>query len=316
METTELLEVTKLLIHFYDGEITSTELESCLAEFPKEIWDSLPGPAHINDRCLKNRVLFLIEKNKKGETFEIKDTCEVTMNPLDTHLEAYQGKYIYEFDNQIQMNWYPGRITTFSDPESSVLELGLGHGVSTNIFSNYFKKYKVIEASPAVIDNFRKQFSQCKANVVESYFEDFESKEKFDIIILGFIMEHVDDPDLILEKYKKFLSPQGRVFISVPNAEVMNRRLGKYAGDLPNIFLLSEHDKICGHKRYYTVRTLSEQIIRHGYNITRTEGIYLKPLSTKQMISLDLQPKYTAALCELGVHYPELCCGILVEFTI
>jgi 2-polyprenyl-3-methyl-5-hydroxy-6-metoxy-1,4-benzoquinol methylase len=238
------------------------------------------------------------------------------MNPLDAHLEAYQGKYIYEFDNQIQLKWYPGRITEFSNSESSVLELGLGHGITTNIFSNYFRKYKVIDASPAVINNFRNQFSECRANVVESYFENFESEEKFDIIILGFIMEHVDDPGLILEKYKKFLKPQGRIFISVPNAEVMNRRLGKYTGDLSDIFLLSEHDKVCGHKRYYTVCTLSEQIIHHGYKILRIEGIYFKPLSTEQMISLDLQPKYITALCELGVHYPELCCGILVEFTI
>jgi len=77
METTELLEITRLLVCFYDGEITSTELESCLAEFPKEIWDLLPGPAHKDDRCLKNRVLNLRKMIEKGEAFEIKDTCEV-----------------------------------------------------------------------------------------------------------------------------------------------------------------------------------------------------------------------------------------------
>lgn len=237
------------------------------------------------------------------------------MNPLDAHLEAYQGKFIYEFDNQIQMNWYPKRITAFSDPNSSVLELGLGHGISTNYFSEYFKKYRVIDASPAVINNFKEKYPQCKAEILESYFEDFAINEQYDIIILGFIMEHVDDPDIILSKYKRFLYPGGRIFITVPNAEVMNRRLGNYVGDLPDMFELSEHDRICGHQRYYTVKTLSEQISLHGYTIIRTEGIYLKPLSTKQMISLNLKQEYIEALCQLGIHYPELCCGILVEFT-
>jgi len=74
METTELLEVTNLLIDFYDGLLTSGELESRLAKFPKEIWDSLPGD---DDRCLKYRVLNLREMIEKGEAFEIKDTCEV-----------------------------------------------------------------------------------------------------------------------------------------------------------------------------------------------------------------------------------------------
>lgn len=238
------------------------------------------------------------------------------MNQLDAHLEAYQGKFIYEFDNKIQMNWYPKRIIDFTDSKNSVLELGLGHGISTNLFSDYFEKYRVIDASPAVIENFKTAFPNCDAEIVEAYFEDFRSDEQYDIIILGFIMEHVEDPDIILESYKKYLKKGGRMFISVPNAEVMNRRLGNFAGDLPDMQLLSEHDLICGHKRYYTVKTLTDQITRHGYTISRTEGIYLKPLSTSQMISLELEDKYINALCELGIDYPELCCGILVEFTI
>jgi 2-polyprenyl-3-methyl-5-hydroxy-6-metoxy-1,4-benzoquinol methylase len=129
-------------------------------------------------------------------------------------------------------------------------------------------------------------------------------------------MEHVDNPDAILEKYKKYLKEDGKIYISVPNAEVMNRRLGNLANDLPDIQLLSEHDKICGHQRYYTVETLTSQIQRHGYIIKRLEGIYLKPLSTSQMISLNMEEKYINALCELGINYPELCCGILVEFTL
>jgi 2-polyprenyl-3-methyl-5-hydroxy-6-metoxy-1,4-benzoquinol methylase len=238
------------------------------------------------------------------------------MNQLDSHLEAYQGKFIYEFDNQIQMNWYPKRITEFSNPESSVLELGLGHGISTNYFSFFFQHYLVIDASPAVIKNFKEAFPNCKAKIEEVYFENFESQEKFDIIILGFVLEHVDNPDIILDKYKKFLKEDGKMYISVPNAEVMNRRLGNLAGDLPNMQLLSEHDKICGHRRYYTVETLTNQIKSHGYKINRLEGIYLKPLSTSQMISLKLEDKYINALCEMGINYPELCCGIFVEFTL
>lgn len=238
------------------------------------------------------------------------------MNKLDSHLEAYQGKYIYEFDNQIQLNWYPKRITEFTDPKSSVLELGLGHGITTNYFSNYYQKYLVIDASSAVITNFKQQFPESEAEIQECYFEKFEANQQFDIIILGFILEHVDNPDIILSYYKKFLKKNGLMFITVPNAEVMNRRLGNFAGDLPDMQLLSEHDIVCGHQRYYTTQSLTAQIKSHGYSIKRVEGIYLKPLATSQMIYLDLAPKYIDALCKLGVQYPELSCGILVECTL
>lgn len=237
-------------------------------------------------------------------------------NKLDSHLEAYQGGFIYEFDNQIQMNWYPSRIMNFSNKSSSVLELGLGHGISAKLFSDYFKDYTVIDASKAVIENFINEFPTCKFEIIEEYFELFETNNKYDIIIMGFILEHVDDPEVILRHFKNFLKPNGKIYVTVPNSEVMNRRLGNLTGDLPDMKLLSDHDYICGHKRYYSVKTLTEQITNCGFKINRFEGIYLKPLSTKQMISLNLDSKYINALCELGIDYPELCCGLFVQFSI
>jgi hypothetical protein len=43
------------------------------------------------------------------------------------------------------------------------------------------------------------------------------------------------------------------------------------------------------------------------------EGIYLKPFTTVQMISLNFDQKVIDALCTLGVDYPELCCGIMAQ---
>jgi len=238
------------------------------------------------------------------------------MHNLDSLVDAYKGKYVYEFDNQIQMNWYPKRIIHATPKNSDVLELGLGHGISTDMFSRYFDEYLVLDASQAVIDNFKEKFPNSTAKIQKCFFEDFKSVKKYDIIIMGFILEHVDDPELILNYYKSFLKDGGKIFITVPNAEVMNRRLGFIAKTLPDVTLLSEHDRDCGHTRYYTVQSLSEQVENCGFKINKIEGIYLKPLSTSQMISLKLDDIYINALCELGVEYPELSCGILMEIGI
>lgn len=58
-----------------------------------------------------------------------------------------------------------------------------------------------------------------------AYFEEYSPDEKFDVIIMGFVLEHVDNPDLILERYRHFLKPGGRLYIAVPNAKSLNRRL-------------------------------------------------------------------------------------------
>lgn len=237
-------------------------------------------------------------------------------NSLDNHVQAYQGLSIYEFDNTILLKWYPQRIAQFCKGASSLLELGLGHGITASVFQQHFDRHVVIDASPAVIQNYRQRFPDSKIEIAESYFENFETSERFDVIVFGFILEHVDDPIQILKHFRTFLAPGGRMFVTVPNAEVLNRRLGNLAGMLPNIKELSEHDLLLGHKRYYTVDSLREDIEASGYEITRLEGLYLKPLTTSQMMSLKLDDRIIDALCTAAIDYPELSCGIMAELVL
>lgn len=234
-------------------------------------------------------------------------------NILDKHIEAYKGNNQYDFDNDILLNWYPQRIIKFIKNAQSILELGIGHGFTTNIFSEYFKRHVVLDGSLAVIENFKKNFPDCSAQIVETYFEKFVSDEKFDVIVMGFVLEHVDNPFEIITRYKEFLAPNGKVFIAIPNAEALNRKLGNIAGLLPDMQVLSGNDVILGHKRYYTVKSLTEEVQSAGYTIERLEGIYLKPFTTRQMMSLNFDKNIIDALCKVGIDYPELCCGILAQ---
>lgn len=235
---------------------------------------------------------------------------------LDNHVKAYQGDNIYDFDNTIQLKWYPKRILERLEGAQSLLELGLGHGITANVFSPHFSRHVVIDASRAVIDNFQQRYPDADIEIVEAYFEEFDTDERFDVIVFGYILEHVDDPVLILKHFLKFLAPGGRMFVTVPNAEVMNRKLGHLAGMLPDMQELSEHDHLLGHQRYYTVQTLKMDLEQSGYRVKRMEGIYLKPLTTGQMVSLSLDEKIIDALCQLGIDYPELSCGIMAELVL
>jgi 2-polyprenyl-3-methyl-5-hydroxy-6-metoxy-1,4-benzoquinol methylase len=232
---------------------------------------------------------------------------------LDSHVKAYQGDNIYDYDNHILLKWYAKRVCEFSSGARSLLELGLGHGITATEFGRHFKRHVVIEASQAVIQNFRRNYPDSNAEIVESYFETYESDERFDVVVFGFILEHVDDPVLILRHFRRFLAPGGRMFVTVPNAEVLNRRLGHLSGMLPDITALSEHDLLLGHKRYYTVETLRRDLELAGYLVERLEGIYLKPLTTRQMLSHSFDERVIEAFCRVAINYPELSCGLLAE---
>lgn len=234
-------------------------------------------------------------------------------NILDTHIRAYEGNNLYDFDNSILLNWYPRRVVELAPGMTSLLELGLGHGYSTPLFSRAVERHVVLEGSPAVISRFRETSPECGAEIVETYFETFESRERFETIVMGFVLEHVDEPAAILARYRQFLAPNGKLFVAVPNMEAMNRRLGHLAGLLPDLHALSENDVLLGHKRYYSVESLKAELRTAGYEIERVEGIYLKPVTTRQLISLNLSVDIIEALCKLGLEYPELSCGILAQ---
>ncbi len=237
-------------------------------------------------------------------------------NELDTHIGAYQGDSIYDFDNYLLLNWYPRRILKLIAQRKSLLELGVGHGYSNLIFANNFKRHLIIEGSPAVIKNFREEHPDSNAEIKQDYFETFQTEEKFSTIVMGFVLEHVDDPSTILQKYKNYLSKNGSLFVAVPNAESLNRRIGHEAGLLNNLENLSDYDKLLGHKRYFTVKSLTKLIHEAGYEAETIEGIYLKAITTSQMNLLKLEKKVSDAFCSVGIDYPELSCAILAELKI
>ena len=56
-------------------------------------------------------------------------------------------------------------------------------------------------------------------NAVANDFAEFEARQKWDIIIMGDVIEHVTDPVATMEKAYNLLNDNGCVWISTPNFE-------------------------------------------------------------------------------------------------
>ncbi len=235
------------------------------------------------------------------------------MNNLDTFAVAYEPNHKIALENNLILNWYPKRILNKVNNKGSILELGVGHGHTSLLFNKEFKEHTIIEGSKEIIDNFTKNNSLIKATLVHEWFERFETEKKFDVIVMGFVLEHVDNPKIILEKYKKFLKPNGQLFIAVPNAKSLNRRYGLELGLISNIYDLNENDIALGHKRQYCLDTLTKEVEEVGGNVKNIEGIYLKPLPLDHLKTLNNFEENLQAMLKVGIDFPELCVGILME---
>ena len=104
------------------------------------------------------------------------------MNKLDKVSSEYKPGSATEIENNLILNWYPNRILDRLGREApgSILELGIGHGYTTALFNKFFDRPEVIDGSTIVIEQFRNDYSLDSIEIVESYFESFDTDEVFD----------------------------------------------------------------------------------------------------------------------------------------
>ena len=231
---------------------------------------------------------------------------------LNAVSSEYRPNAATEIENGLILNWYPRRMIVLFGHVGSLLELGLGHGYSARIFADACDRHVVVDGSSVVIEQFRKNTPDFSGEIIEAYFEDYAPQETFDAIVMGFILEHVDDPDFILKRYRSFLKPSGKLYVAVPNAKSLNRRLGLELGLIDDIYGLNANDIALGHQRQYCRDTLRQAVERAGYCITHEEGIYLKPLPLGVLKALDDFEANLQAMLRVGIEFPDLCVGLLM----
>lgn len=200
----------------------------------------------------------------------------------------------------------------------SLLSLGVGHRYTVkgliDGLGDRLERYVIVEGSSEIIDLLRREVALPRqVRLEQAYFEEFQTEERFDVIEMGFVLEHVHDPALVLKRFRQFLAPGGRMMISVPNADSLHRLIGHAAGLLTDVHDLSPADVALGHRRYFDPRSLDALLATCGLEVVGRAGLMLKPLTSAQLASLQLDPKIVEAMDEVGFGLPEICNAIFLE---
>jgi 2-polyprenyl-3-methyl-5-hydroxy-6-metoxy-1,4-benzoquinol methylase len=190
----------------------------------------------------------------------------------------------------------------------SVLEMGSADGHMTELIQTQFEDVSIVDGSDDYVEAIRARMPSVRA--YHSLFEQFSPPQTYDNIVMAHILEHVEDPVGILKRAASWLSPGGRIFIIVPNALSLHRLAGVKMGLLPAPTALNEDDVRIGHRRVYTPDELAGDVAASGLRITARDGIFLKPLSNRQ-IEEDWDQPLIDAYYELGKDFPELSTEIL-----
>lgn len=192
----------------------------------------------------------------------------------------------------------------------TLLELGPAEGVMTELLATTGKKLTVVEGSELFCQDLRKRFPE--VTIIHSLFEEFQPDERFDNIILGHVLEHVEDAIAILVRAKQWLTPNtGRIFAAVPNARSLHRQAAVIMGLLKSEDALNETDIHHGHRRVFNPESFRNSFYQAGLSIEVFGGYWMKPLSNRQ-IEETWTPQMLDAFMQLGERYPDIAGEIYV----
>ncbi len=241
---------------------------------------------------------------------------------LDGFQGAYGPKFKFHEENLLMLSWYVERMigSVTAAQARNLISLGIGHGVVAEAIlrglADRLDRYTILEGSEGIATAFRAQAKLPRqVEVVVTRFEDFVPEASLDAVEMGFVLEHVDDPGALLSHYAGFLRPGGRLVVVVPNARSLHRLFGHAAGLLDDVYTLSQQDLELGHKRYFDHASIRSLVEAAGLRVLRSEGVFLKILTTAQLRSLELPPAVRRAFFEVGVAHPDIANAIYLETT-
>lgn len=229
------------------------------------------------------------------------------MNDERERLERIAGESLYAAGVNRDTILYSFRIFSRHLRGETVLELGAAEGVMTELLAQTAMKLTVVEGSSKFCESLRTRFPD--ARVVHSLFESFSPSTTFDNIVLGHVLEHVENPGALVARASQWLTPSGRVLAAVPNSRSIHRQAAVLMGLLKHEASLNELDLCHGHRRVFDPESFRGCFLEAGLSIDVFGGYWLKPVSNRQ-IETSWTPEMLEAFMQIGERYPDIAAEI------
>lgn len=152
------------------------------------------------------------------------------------------------------------------DTNSRVLEIGAGFG-HTLAYIKHKTGCQVEGVEPSKEGTYNAVHSY-GIETYNGFWEDFQPKSKYDVVILSHVLEHFANPDEAIAKISLHMNTWGALFTEVPNVLFPNPRKHKLG------WFSKEHIS------YFSKDKLNYLLVKNGFNMKRSEEkTYLRTLS-------------------------------------
>lgn len=195
------------------------------------------------------------ETNPKPEITQISDYYDsnnyISHQKRNHTLKGKVYAVIRDYMLNNKLNWIKKEIGNRGD----ILDIGCGVG-------EFLKKAKKNQFEVSGIETNKKARKIALEEDIPVFKKIEEIGErKFDLISLWHVLEHLNDPDKVLQQIKEHLKPNGRVFIAVPNFKSYDAEYYKEywaAYDVPR------------HLYHFSRKSIALLAERNGFEVKRT----------------------------------------------
>ena len=227
-----------------------------------------------------------------------------------TQSAKFYQQSILNFDYQLaEFNF---ETLSFFFKGRKALEIGPASGYMSKLVVNKFDSIDLLEPSQDLLNKIP---DYPNATKICSYLEEYESERKYDTIIMSHVLEHIEHPVSALVRIRSWLKSDGVFLVSVPNAKSLHRMVAVEMGLLESIYTLNTRDHELGHYRVYDMVVLKDHLVSAGFNVTKTGGIFLKPLSNGQ-IEQQWTPEMIHGFKKVANYFPEYSAEIYAVCTL
>ncbi len=149
-------------------------------------------------------------------------------------------------------------------------------GCSTGYLGESLKKFGAayvagVEISDPAAQEARQKLDNVYVfNIQDAVWPEAVMVERFDLIVMAEVLEHVFDPAQVLQKIHKLLAPEGAVIITTPNFMLWTNRIkflfGKFKYENQGMFDF-------GHIRFFTYPYLKQVLRDSGFTLEGERNI-------------------------------------------
>lgn len=154
------------------------------------------------------------EKEAFEKFYSQKGTMEYYLNALLISQLLWDHHYeMLKFFNDTLEHWFE------KQEPIRVLDIGAGHGLFSTIVMDTFTKYQkidIVDVSISALKYTEKILGHDRIEYHNENFLNYTSNYKYDLIILGEVMEHMDNPMDALKMCKSLLRHSGILFLTTP----------------------------------------------------------------------------------------------------